>query len=78
MGEKLAAPAPFGDKRAVAVLAGGFSVRWVDMQLAHGMPHLKIGPRRVRFDLAEVAAWLKERYGQQRRGPVSAGARATA
>jgi hypothetical protein len=63
------APVPsFCDKRAVAELAGGMSVRWVDGQLCKGMPHLKLGPRRVRFDLIEVAAWLKERYGRQRLG----------
>jgi len=55
-----------GDKRAVGHLAGGFSTRWVDDQLRRGMPHLKIGPRRVRFDLEEVREWLKTRYGQQR------------
>jgi len=42
----------------------------VDDQMALGMPHLKLGARRVRFDLAEVAAWLKEKYGQQRRAPA--------
>jgi hypothetical protein len=46
------------------------SVRWVDLQLPRGMPHLKIGARRVRFDLGEVAQWLKERYGTQRCGPA--------
>jgi hypothetical protein len=56
----------FGDKRDVASLAGDMSVRWVDGQLALGMPHMKFGARRVRFDLDEVRSWLKERYGQQR------------
>ena len=61
----------FGDKRAVGLLAGNMSLRWVDGELAKGMPHLKLGPRRCRFDLAEVKVWLKERYGVQRRGKVS-------
>jgi predicted DNA-binding transcriptional regulator AlpA len=72
-GDKLATTSnlpSLGDKRAVAVLAGGMSVRWVDGQLSKGMPHLKIGSRRVRFDLIEVAAWLKEQYGQRRLGPA--------
>jgi len=71
MGDKLTTTANIpclGDKRAVGALAGGMSVRWVDGQLSKGMPHLKIGPRRVRFDLQEVANWLKERYGQRRFG----------
>ena len=63
-----AASLNLGDKRAVAALAGNMSVRWVDGQLALGMPHLKLGPRRVRFDLGEVREWLKSSYGQQRRG----------
>lgn len=72
-GTKLAASATvprFGDKRDVGSLAGGMSVRWVDGQLQLGMPHMKYGTRRVRFDLEEVRQWLKEKYGQQRRGPI--------
>ena len=57
----------FADKRAVAALAGLRSTRWVELQMAAGMPHLKLGPRRVRFDLEEVRQWLKEKYHQQRR-----------
>jgi hypothetical protein len=68
-GTKLAAndENAFGDKAAVAKLAGGFSKRWVDLQKALGMPHLKLGPRRVRFDLAEVREWLRQKYHVQRR-----------
>ena len=62
----------FVDKRAVGLLAGNMSLRWVDGELVKGMPHLKLGPRRVRFDLEEVREWLKEKYGQQRRGKVAA------
>jgi predicted DNA-binding transcriptional regulator AlpA len=61
---------PFGDKRAVAALAGGMSRRWVDGELAKGMPHVKLGPRRVRFDMEEVRAWLREKYAVRRRGPA--------
>ena len=57
----------FGDKRDVGEMAGGFSKRWVDDQLALGMPHLKLGQRRVRFDLAEVREWLRQKYHVQRR-----------
>lgn len=54
-----------GDKRTVAALVGGMSTRWVDSQIAQGMPHLKLGKRRVRFDLVEVSEWLRKRYSQR-------------
>jgi predicted DNA-binding transcriptional regulator AlpA len=63
--DNAALPAALGNKRDVAALAGGFSVRWVDDQMRRGMPHLKLGARRARFDLAEVREWLKERYHVQ-------------
>ena len=69
-GNRLAETPALGDKRDVGVLAGGLSTRWVDLQLQQGMPHLKLGKRRVRFDLNEVRQWLKDRYAQQRRGPA--------
>lgn len=79
-GQKSAAnyETPFGDKRAVAKLAGGFSKRWVDLQMAAGMPHMRVGPRRVRFDLAEVREWLLAKYHVQRRGAVKATAKGRA
>jgi predicted DNA-binding transcriptional regulator AlpA len=48
-------------------MAGLKSTSWVEMEMAKGMPHLKLVPRRVRFDLAEVREWPKEKYHQQRR-----------
>lgn len=45
-----------GDKKAVGELAGGMSDRWVESQMALGMPHLRLGQRRTRFDLSEVRA----------------------
>lgn len=68
--EKSAAVENFGDKRAVADLAG-MSVRWVDGQLLEGLPHLKLGPRRVRFDLSEVREWFCTKYAAQRRGKLT-------
>lgn len=70
---KLAAseiPRPLGDKKAVATMAGGMSIRWVDGEMAKGMPHLRLGSRRVRFDLDEVRAWLKDKYATRRLGPA--------
>jgi predicted DNA-binding transcriptional regulator AlpA len=63
-------PAPLIDKRAVAAMAGGMSVRWVDGEMAKGMPHIRLGSRRTRFDAEEVRAWLKAQYGTRRLGPA--------
>lgn len=61
-------PTPrYGDKKAVAQMIG-MSRRSVDNFLRAGCPHLRLGQRRVRFDLAEVRAWLREKYHVQRRG----------
>jgi excisionase family DNA binding protein len=56
----------FGDKAAVAKLVG-VSRRTVDNFIRAGCPHLKIGSRRVRFDLNEVRDWLKQQFHVQRR-----------
>ncbi len=48
-----------------------FSPRMVDNFLAEGMPHMKFGLRRVRIITAEADAWLRERYGTQRRKSVA-------
>jgi hypothetical protein len=72
VGSETASSRRFGDKREVADLAGMRSIRWVDAQLEAGMPCLKLGLRRVRFDLEEVREWLKSRYHQQRHGPAQA------
>lgn len=66
-------PQAFGDKRAVAALAGGMSTRWVDGEMQKGMPFLRLGARRCRFDLVEVAEWLREKY-RVRGGAVNGGA----
>ena len=58
------------DKRGFAA-RWHFSVRHVDNLLAQGMPHLKCGPRRVRLVTAEADAWMKERFGTRRIGPVN-------
>lgn len=60
----------YGDKTAVAEMTG-LSRRTVDNFLAQGCPHLAVGRRRVRFDLEEVRAWLKERYGVRRIGTLT-------
>lgn len=49
----------------------GFSPRHVDNFLAQGMPHLKIGARRVRIIVSEADAWLKSRFGTRRLGPAN-------
>jgi len=57
------------DKRGYAA-RWGFSTRHIDNLLSQGCPHLKIGQRRVRILIPEADAWMKERFGTQRRGPV--------
>jgi len=68
-GGKSAAPETIGeitDKR-------GFGARWlfsprhVDNLLKMGLPHCKIGKRRVRILIPEADAWMKARFGTQRR-----------
>lgn len=51
-------PSPYIDKRALA-LRMGIALRTVDNWLQRGLPHLKLGPRRVRFDLREVDEWFR-------------------
>jgi predicted DNA-binding transcriptional regulator AlpA len=57
----------FASKKDVARLVG-MSVRWVDGEMAKGLPHFKLGPRRCRFNLEEVSAWLCDRYHVSRIG----------
>ena len=45
-----------------------FSTRHVDNLLAQGMPHLKIGKRRVRIILVEADAWMREQFSTRRLG----------
>ncbi len=59
-------PSPFASKKQVAEFIG-LSVRTVDAYLAQGMPHLKLGARRTRFDLGEVKQWLNDNFHVQRR-----------
>ena len=42
-----------------------FSTRHIDNLIANGLPHLKVGSRRVRIITAEADAWMKEKYGVQ-------------
>jgi hypothetical protein len=55
------------DKRGYAE-HWSFSTRHIDNLIAQGLPHLKIGKRRVRIVIPEADAWMKERFGTQRRG----------
>jgi hypothetical protein len=40
-----------------------FSPRHVDNLMARGLPHLKIGQRRVRILIDEADHWMRETYG---------------
>jgi hypothetical protein len=62
----LASPSPFTDKKGYAQRWQA-STRWVDDLLARGLPHLKIGKRRVRIQITEADQWMTERFRVQRR-----------
>ena len=62
----------FGDKRDVAEMLG-LCRRSVDNLLSRGCPHLKLGLRRVRFDLDEVRQWAKTEFGVRRIGLENGG-----
>ena len=44
-----------------------FSTRKVDDLLSQGLPHLKIGSRRVRICIPEADAWMRTKFATQRR-----------
>jgi hypothetical protein len=67
--DSLAAAANITDKRGYAQ-RWKFSSRHVDNLLARGLPHLKIGKRRVRILIEEADAWMRQTYGTQRCRPV--------
>jgi len=50
-----------------------FSARHVDNFLSQGMPHCKIGKRRVRIVVADADRWMLDRYGVCRIGKENAG-----
>jgi hypothetical protein len=45
-----------------------FSKRHIDNLLARGLPHLKIGKRRVRIEIPEADAWMRSQFLTQRHG----------
>ncbi len=56
----------YTDKRGLALMLG-LSPRTVSNFLNKGCPHLKIGIRRVRFEVVETRKWLHDTFGLQRR-----------
>mgnify|MGYP000857359432 CR=1 FL=1 len=48
----------------------GLGKRSVDNLIAAGLPHLKVGNRRVRIITSEADEWMRERYGTRRVGPA--------
>ena len=55
-----------GDKEDVAALLKSCT-RTVENLMAQGLPHMKVTPRMVRFDMDDVRAWMKQQFGTQRR-----------
>jgi len=48
-----------------------FSPRHIDNLIAQGLPHLKIGKRRVRIIVDEADAWMHEKFATRRNGTVA-------
>jgi predicted DNA-binding transcriptional regulator AlpA len=63
----------YGSKKDVARMVQ-MSTRSVDNFINEGCPHLKLGARRVRFDMVETRQWLAETFRVQRRGQAKGGA----
>jgi hypothetical protein len=70
---------PTDNKQAAGITdKRGFGARWlfsprhVDNLIKQGLPHLKIGRRRVRIMTDEADKWMIEKFGTQRRGPSRA------
>lgn len=59
------ADSPITDKKGFAT-RWGFSLRHVDNLLAKGLPHLKVGARRVRIIIAEADAWMRDQFATRR------------
>jgi len=57
------------DKRGYARRWQG-SPRWIDCLIAQGLPHLKIGARRVRIHIPEADEWMRSQFHTQRNGKV--------
>jgi len=55
----------FATKRELAARYR-FSVRHIDNLIAKGMPHMKIGARRVRINITQADAWMQEQFGTRR------------
>jgi predicted DNA-binding transcriptional regulator AlpA len=68
-GQPQLAASPYVDKRGFAA-RWQFSTRKVDSLLAAGMPHLKIGSRRIRIVTSEADAWMQSQFRVQRRAPA--------
>jgi hypothetical protein len=57
----------------------GFAARWghkrrsVDNWLAQGLPHYRVGERRVRIFIPEADAWMREKFHVRRLGPLNGG-----
>jgi hypothetical protein len=43
-----------------------FSVRTIDNFLKNGLPHFKIGKRRVRICVPDADAWMRKKFAAQR------------
>jgi hypothetical protein len=65
-GNQSSLASPYTDKRGYSQ-RWQFSTRKCDDLIAQGLPHLKIGKRRVRICIPEADAWMVEQFRVQRR-----------
>jgi hypothetical protein len=66
IGNQTSLASPFTDKRGYAQ-RWQFSTRKCDDLIAQGLPHLKIGKRRVRICIMEADSWMQAQFRVQRR-----------
>ena len=62
-------PDQITDKRGYAA-RWQLSTRTVSNLLAQGLPHVRIGNRRVRLVIDEADAWMRGKFGTRRLGPA--------
>jgi hypothetical protein len=69
-GNQTSLASPFTDKRGYAQ-RWQFSTRKCDDLIAQGLPHLKIGKRRVRICIMEADSWMQAQFRVQRRAALA-------
>lgn len=58
--------APVLHNRVTLAEAVRVSPRTIDNWTRNGLPHLKLSPRMIRFDLGEVLSWMRTNHETRR------------